>query len=819
MKIKNEMSGFDRRSFLKTVSVAGVGSMVLPFELLAINPPRNSRVVIVTDDEATNGLNINEDIVQIMIDYSIMNFAQIWDVGDAWQAILPGISSSKIVAIKVNCLNWSMPSHPLVAYAIANSLQKMLFSGGFSFPANKIIIFDRTDSDLQYSGYTINTSSSGVRCFGTSHSGIGYSSQTWNVNGQNKKISRVATEMTDYIINLSVMKNHSFSGVTLNLKNHYGTVQYPSSLHGGNCDPYIPALNAIEPIKSKNVINIIDALFGIKSGGPGGNPQFVANKFIISSDIVAGDYQGRKLLQENGCNTTGQATHIDTAVSYGLGTNQPNQMDIVEMLNPSLMMVLVNQPNGGESLIPDDTYIIQWESTDVNNVKIEYSTNGGLDWINIIDSIAAGTGTYNWTVPNTPSENCIIRISCIDNLYVNDKSDGIFTIQSSSTPVIQTFALNTGFHFISSYVVEENMNMLVLLEDILNENLVYVRDSEGNMLRKIGPNWINGIGDWTSTEGYLFKLMASESFSMEGDQVPADTPIPLPAGFRFVSYLPTSSMDAMTAFASIINDDLEYIRDSEGGMLRKIGPIWVNGIGDANPGEGYLVKILNSGTLIYPLKGSKSSINNNSKATHFNFNGGNAADPVYTIYVNGLEIGDEVAAYDGDVLVGAVKISSENKLLNALPVFSTLNDGKGYVLGNPINLKIYNSNSNEISDAKFTFENIHNSYFENVYPAKDGKYSIVNITKSSINDTSKSLSIYPNPVQTKTLISFNLKSEANTHVWISDTLGKKISTLTKAFLPSGNHQYYFVASGLSAGIYLCHFKFDNYYQTQKFVKN
>ena len=30
--------------------------------------------------------------------------------------------------------------------------------------------------------------------------------------------------------------------------------------------------------------------------------------------------------------------------------------------------------------------------------------------------------------------------------------------------------------------------------------------------------------------------------------------------------------------------------------------------------------------------------------------------------------------------------------------------------------KIYNSNSNEISDANFTIETMYNSYVENVYP-------------------------------------------------------------------------------------------------------
>ena len=805
----------DRRSFIKLVSVAGVGSMVLPGKIWGSESGKNSRIVSVTDDLATNGLNIDEVVAQTMMDCGIMELAQIWDVGSAWKALLPGISTNKIIAIKVNCAAPNLPSHPVVTEAITSSLIKMQFGDSY-FPENNIIIYERSDYELINAGFTINDSATGVRCFGTNHSGVGFSSHTYPVNGQNKKISRIVSDMADYIINLSVLKNHSLSGVTLCLKNHYGTVQDAITMHSNYCDPWIPALNAIDPIINKSSVNIVDGLFGIKSGGPGGNPQFAANNFIMSTDIVATDFLSSELLRENGCLTTNNATHIATAVTYGLGTNQPSQMDIVEIINPTLMNVLVNQPNGGESLIPDIIYNIQWESTNLTNVKIEYSTNDGLDWINIIDSIAANTGHYNWIVPNTPSENCKLRISCIDNPYINDVSDGVFSIQSSS--LIQTFALNAGFQFISSYIVEEDMNMLIVLEDILNDNLVYVRDSEGNMLRKIGPNWINGIGDWTSTEGYLFKLMASESFSMEGEQVPTDTPISLPMGFRFVSYLPISSMDAMTAFASIINDDLVYIRDSEGGMLRKIGPNWVNGIGDANPGEGYLVKMLNPGTLIYPLDGSKSSINNNSKATHFNFNGGNAADPVYTIYVNGLEIGDEVAAYDGDVLVGAIKISSKNKLLNALPVFSTLTDRQGHVYGNPINLKIYNSNSDEISDADFTMENIYNSYVENVYPAEDGKYSIVNITKGSINDASKSLSIYPNPVQTKTVISFNLKSETNTHVWISDIHGKKISTLNKAKLSVGDHQFTFDARNLTTGTYLCNFEFKNQHIVKKLIK-
>jgi hypothetical protein len=207
--------------------------------------------------------------------------------------------------------------------------------GGTPFPENNIIIFDRTNNELDSSGYTLNTSGTGVRCFGTNSTGVGYSSETYDVNGSTQRISKIVTEMADFMINLSVLKNHGTGGVTLCLKNHYGTCNSPGSLHGGNCDPYIPDLNSKAPIRDTQCVFICDALLGIRSGGPSGNPQFAANTFIISQDIVACDYWGRQILADNGCTTTGIATHIDTAVSYGLGTNDPGQMEVETITDAS----------------------------------------------------------------------------------------------------------------------------------------------------------------------------------------------------------------------------------------------------------------------------------------------------------------------------------------------------------------------------------------------------------------------------------------------------------------------------------------------------
>jgi uncharacterized protein (DUF362 family) len=324
-----------RRSFLRLLSIAGMGGLALPKRSVSASLMTNSRVIIVTDSHATSGGTINSAAVQVMANSGIRSLAQINDVGEAWKSLLPGINAGSKIAIKVNCLDSSCPTHPPVANAVVQSLKQMIF-GGVSFSENNIVLYDRTQWELQGSGYTINAGTSGVRCLATDLPGIGYSSQTYNVNGSSQQLSRIVTEMCDYLINIAVLKNHGDGGVTLCLKNHYGTCSSPGDLHGGDCDPYIPALNDLAPIRAKQKVTIIDALFGIKSGGPGGPPQFAANKLIMSTDIVATDYWGRRILQDNGCTTTAQGHHIDTAATtYGLGTNDPAQMDVINISNPT----------------------------------------------------------------------------------------------------------------------------------------------------------------------------------------------------------------------------------------------------------------------------------------------------------------------------------------------------------------------------------------------------------------------------------------------------------------------------------------------------
>ena len=177
---------------------------------------------------------------------------------------------------------------------------------------------------------------------------------------------------------------------------------------------------------------------------------------------------------------------------------------------------------------------------------------------------------------------------------------GVHAGGNTATTSTQNISLNNGFQFVSSSLIQSDPDMMVVLAEILNENLIFVRSSNGSVLRKIGPNWVNGIGDWNTAEGYLFKMAASEEFVVEGTPIDPQSPINIDMVFQFISYYPEISMNALDAFANILTDKLDFIRNSQGQLIRKIGPNWVNGIGNCNPGQGYLIKMHEADILIYP---------------------------------------------------------------------------------------------------------------------------------------------------------------------------------------------------------------------------
>jgi hypothetical protein len=280
-----------------------------------------SRVVLVRHGGVWDGDVPNAAIVLQMLDAGLSTLTDQADTLAVWRALFdPG----ERVLLKVNCISYGGPTQPAVAYAVAQRLQDA------GLAAENILIFDRTDYELESAGYTLNESGSGVQCHGA------------RGNGSEAALTQATVhfyqeiDACDAIVNIPTPKQHGDAGISVAMKNHYGSVNNPGALHGGWCDPAIAELNAQPVVRDKTRLIVCAAL----NVSPGNwNDPERENALLVSFDPVALDTVGRDILvrrrQAQGRNVgylIDGARQLGTAQSLGLGATDAGLIDLREVI-------------------------------------------------------------------------------------------------------------------------------------------------------------------------------------------------------------------------------------------------------------------------------------------------------------------------------------------------------------------------------------------------------------------------------------------------------------------------------------------------------
>ena len=325
----------DRRDFLGRAGAALVGAGVVGG--LAGSERRSAGagpappgtggktpIVLVRDDTAATDAGLNEPVVRDMLDKGITTLTGKDDPKDAWSSLF---DPSDVVGLKVNCLfGAGVSTHPEVALAVVDGLR------GAGVPDDNIVIFDREDGHLRSAGYEASRGA-GVRCQGTD----------WQENESRAGVyrGRVSTILADEItalVNLPILKHHSGAGVSISMKNHYGSIQNPGAYHDNHCDPAIADVCTLPAIRDKTRLIVCDALVPQCDGGPGRDASHTWNcgALLLGHDMVALDYSGWQIIearrQETGLASLENAVgHIASAAERGLGTNDPANIDLIEL--------------------------------------------------------------------------------------------------------------------------------------------------------------------------------------------------------------------------------------------------------------------------------------------------------------------------------------------------------------------------------------------------------------------------------------------------------------------------------------------------------
>ena len=455
--------------------------------------------------------------------------------------------------------------------------------------------------------------------------------------------------------------------------------------------------------------------------------------------------------------------------------------------------------NGDEGYSDDDTYYVriydysEGEELEPNTLSIDNSVAGGNDLSAYnADNISPGAGTF-------PPDSIDPAYSYLNLTYLSDQD--------------RNYNLEFGYQMISTNVdIHDDNDSIQEVFDSVLANLELVKNENGNTFREILSTWVNSIGRWGKTEGYLVKMSADDQLTVSGTPITdlAGNKIPLNDGFSIISYLPTTEKDAQTVFedglgvSDLDASNLVYVRNSEADHLWKVGGTWKNNIGNLKPGEGYLVKTDAKDTLDYSLVSSKSaSANGESIPKFFTMAAGNPTDMIYTMYISSdnLQAGDEVAAYCDGKLVGSTVIQNPAVATdNNLNIFRTLAEGEGFEPGSDVTLKVWSPRTNTLyPNPEVEYKNPSGeAWMKTTYPSEDVQISFVDLSVKALGLNegvmASEISAYPNPADNKLRIE---SAEKISEIRVTNAVGQVlISTEVNT------KDYILNTSEMESGIYI-----------------
>ena len=112
--------------------------------------------------------------------------------------------------------------------------------------------------------------------------------------------------------------------------------------------------------------------------------------------------------------------------------------------------ITVITPDGNDSIWGGSTFTINWTSQQVNSVNILLSLNSGLNWQTIASNLSyiGNTGQFDWNVPDTSSELCLIKVESSSDTLVFDTSDNSFRIINTPPNLKSFFPLQVGNYWL-----------------------------------------------------------------------------------------------------------------------------------------------------------------------------------------------------------------------------------------------------------------------------------------------------------------------------------------------------------------------------------
>ena len=463
------------------------------------------------------------------------------------------------------------------------------------------------------------------------------------------------------------------------------------------------------------------------------------------------------------------------------------QAEKYSLTNINVPYMGVTSPNGGENWIGGSDQIITWESNLVNDVRIEFSNDGGINWEIIVDSIQ-NTEIYEWSVPYTLSSDCKIKLTDANNSTLYDESDSLFSIY------LMEINVNEGWNILSVPLCQDNMTISGLFPTAISEAFGY---GAGYFVEDTLHNG----------HGYWIKFDSSEVVYNGGNHADSNV-IAVNLGWNLIG--PFHENVSLSSIVTI-PDNLfisPFYGYDEGYYTTT----------EFNVGKGYWVKTWSDGLVIIENNECQNSKMRKNEL-HFPDSWGkilltDATGRRFTLYAVNEEV--DLNQYEMPPLppqgIFDIRYSS-NRIAEDInsSVHGIDMTGVTYPLtvrAEKMDIRIQDESGKIIN--------------ENV---KDGEEIVIN--DSQINKLMISGELlptvyalqqnYPNPFNPNTAIKFSIPKEVQVNLTVFNILGEKVKDLKNEKMKSGYYEVEFDATSLASGIYLYRIKAGDFVETKKMV--
>ncbi|MBK8699030.1 MAG: T9SS type A sorting domain-containing protein [Saprospiraceae bacterium] len=358
---------------------------------------------------------------------------------------------------------------------------------------------------------------------------------------------------------------------------------------------------------------------------------------------------------------------------------------------------------------------------------------------------------------------------------------------------------------------------------------------------QMASSWIGTLTALTPITMYQYHAVSEDSISFIGNYIDPETEdIPLTAGWNWIGYLPTQSMQVNEALSSLnpTNGDIIKSQLHFAQYLNGVG--WIGNLKSMNAPNGYLLRLAALDTLTYPdplaFRANKNEDSRNLIQKQYTgktvieetapeempFNIWQV-DPVkyeYTMNViaivvdaenasNMLRDGDEVGAFVNNEVRGSGK-AIYIPALNSFMVFMTLYANAD---GEPVSFKYYDAATQK------TFELVEKVNFRinSILGQADAPAPLHLDQTTGIADVNSetNLTVYPNPFSNVLQINHTVANAQQVTMKIRDLFGKVVDTRQFALKAGSNVMEWKPRQELSGGAYFIYLESEEGVSSRK----